>query len=89
MILGPPVEYGLSNMANGMVKCLECAKTFKHKGNATRHYNEIHLQKPSNVQCRYCRRMFSKERYLHQHLLTAHQISRRMMNKKACLFPKH
>lgn len=70
----PP--HGIQAMEGGAV-CLTCGKTFKHAGNATRHFKEVHLAVPGKrYDCHICGRSFPHARRRNEHWSRDHNIKK-------------
>ena len=59
---------GWVQVENGLFKCLECSRTFKHKRTAKRHYSEKHVESLQSHECPYCQKKYPNLRYLKMHL---------------------
>jgi len=67
---------GVSEMEGGAV-CLNCGKTFKHLGNANRHFKEKHLAVPGKkFDCHICGKSFSLARMRNEHRSKVHNIKK-------------
>ena len=58
---------GWVQVENGLFKCLECSRTFKHKRTAKRHYNEKQVESAQSHECPYCQKKYPNLRYLKMH----------------------
>ena len=71
------VDPELTQLKDGKVSCDVCFKTFTLMGNAKAHYEQIHLAKDKNVDCRFqgCNKKFSHMHSMKIHMLKRHGIS--------------
>ena len=71
------VDPELTQLKDGKVSCDVCFKTFTLMGNAKAHYEQIHLAKDKNVDCRFqgCLKKFTCLTYMKRHMLQRHGIS--------------
>ena len=72
---------GLVELKDGRFSCGLCFKAFSRKGDATRHYKNIHMSKDKNIPCRApgCGKKFKSMDYMKAHMLTTHGISAKMI----------
>ena len=72
---------GLVELKDGRFSCGLCFKAFSRKGDATRHYKNIHMSKGKNIPCRApgCGKKFKSMDYMKVHMLTTHGISAKMI----------
>ena len=69
----------ICKLENGKFQCILCLKTFGSLKAAKTHHAEKHIASSASYTCAYCSKVYSIERYLKQHLLSAHKITQKML----------
>ena len=73
---------GLMELKNGRFGCGICYKDFGQKGDAKRHYQNVHMAKEKNISCRIpeCDKKFSCMKYMKDHMTKKHGIPGAMIS---------
>ena len=75
-------EEGITALgSDGKWHCVKCLKHFSNRGNAQKHYKDVHLVNQPTY-CQYCQREFKNKNSLRQHLYHKHNIRQKELKGK-------